>query len=152
MSTNPIATSLLVVDDDPMIVQLIRRIVESTDDLDMRIETLTDPTEATQVLSDTVVDVLLTDLEMPQIDGIELLRFAKSRNALTQVLFLTGHSTQDTLLGALEFGATDYLLKPIDRDQLVSAAAGSPVAQTPLATGPRRSLEKTTTASVNELV
>jgi DNA-binding response OmpR family regulator len=57
---------------------------------------------------------------MPQIDGIELLRFAKSRNALTQVLFLTGHSTQDTLLGALEFGATDYLLKPIDREQLVA--------------------------------
>lgn len=120
MATNPNPTSLLVVDDDPMIVQLIRRIVESTDDLDMRIETLTDPAEATQVLSDTVVDVLLTDLEMPQIDGIELLRFAKSRNALTQVLFLTGHSTQDTLLGALEFGAADYLLKPIDREQLVA--------------------------------
>ena len=52
-------------------------------------------------------------------DGLELLQCAKRRNACTQVLFMTGHSTQEALLVALERGASDYLLKPVDQTELI---------------------------------
>ena len=57
---------------------------------------------------------------MPGPGGLELLRCAKRRNPCTQVLFLTGRSTLEALTDALELGATDYLLKPLDQAELIS--------------------------------
>jgi len=62
---------------------------------------------------------LVTDLEMPGVNGLELLRCAKRKNPCTQVLFVTGHSTLEALTDALELGATDYLLKPLDQTELI---------------------------------
>lgn len=56
---------------------------------------------------------------MPGVNGLELLKCAKHRNACTHVLFITGRSTLDALSAALEMGATDYLLKPLDQEQLI---------------------------------
>ncbi len=57
---------------------------------------------------------------MPNIEGLELLRTTKRRNARTQVLLLTGSSSATALLEALENGANDYLLKPVDHKELIS--------------------------------
>ena len=67
-----------------------------------------------------VVDILVTDLEMPGVDGLELLCWARRKNPCAQVLFVTGHSTLNALTDALELGATDYLLKPVDQAQLIT--------------------------------
>lgn len=113
-------TRLLLVDDDPSMVRLLARIIERSFGQDMEMQSLTDPSQAREAIERGLIDILLTDLEMPGVDGLELLRCAKRRNALTQVLFITGQSSLDALSDALESGATDYLLKPIDQAQFVT--------------------------------
>ena len=110
---------LLVVDDDPSIVRLLKEIIERQFENQIELTSLTDPKEARRRIEGQIVDILVTDLEMPGVNGLELGRCAKRRNACTQVLFMTGHSTLVALTDALEMGASDYLLKPLDQEQLV---------------------------------
>ena len=78
-----------------------------------------DPLVALRHLETELVDLLVTDLEMPAVSGLDLLVEARSCNPCTQVVVVTGHSTIDALLEALELGASDYLLKPLDRNDLI---------------------------------
>ncbi len=110
---------LLLVDDDPSIVRLLTTIIQRSLGDQIEVHASTDPAEAMRCLENNLIDILITDLEMPGIDGLGLLRAAKRANALTQVLFITGHSTLDALSDALELGATDYLLKPLDQAELL---------------------------------
>ncbi len=113
------ATRLLLVDDDPSMVRLLTAIIMQSFGDEIELKSLTDPEDARQWIETEVVDILITDLEMPGINGLELLRCAKRRNACTQVLFMTGNSTLDALNDALESGATDYLLKPLNQTELI---------------------------------
>ena len=112
-------TKLLLVDDDPMMVRLLSKVIERCFGEDIEMQSLTDPAMARDAIEQNVIDILVTDLEMPGINGLGLLRFAKRRHSLTQVLFMTGHSSLDALNDALDLGASDYLLKPLDQDELV---------------------------------
>ncbi|MEI8371710.1 MAG: response regulator [Planctomycetota bacterium] len=112
-------TNLLLVDDDPSMVRLLAKIIDRSFGDEIEIQSLTDPTKALAILQKDLIDILITDVEMPGADGLELLRCAKRRNSLTQILFITGHSSLDTLSDALELGATDYLLKPLDPAELI---------------------------------
>lgn len=113
------SSTLLIVDDDPDMVRMLTKTTEHTFGDLMRVQSATDPELARQRINSGGIDILLTDLEMPQCDGIELLRYAKCRNAYTQVIFLTGHSSHQALLTALESGATDYVLKPVNDQSLL---------------------------------
>ena len=116
----PALLNLLVVDDDPTTLLLVTAFLNT--DLGDRLEVvgMTDPAAATDWLGYNRCDILISDIEMPGINGLEMLRFAKQMNAWTQVVFVTGHSTWDHITEALENGASDYLLKPIDRTELIS--------------------------------
>lgn len=115
----PSLLNLLVVDDDPAILRLVTALLAA--DLGDRLEIvgIADPSAAKDWLSDHRCDILLSDIEMPGIDGLEMLRHAKQMNAWTQVVFMTGHSRWDHITEAVENGASDYLLKPIDRSELI---------------------------------
>jgi len=110
---------LLLVDDDPSMVRLLKTIIEQSWGDHVELFSLTDASEAHQWLENHLIDVLVTDLEMPGVDGLELLRCAKRRNPCAQVIFVTGHSTLDSLVDAMELGATDYLLKPFDHAEVL---------------------------------
>jgi len=110
---------ILVVDDDPTMAYLLTASIRQAFSNEVELKQMTDPKAARTWLEGEVVDLLITDLEMPNLSGLDLLRCAKRRNAWTQVLVVTGHSTPDALVDAMECGATDYLLKPFDRDELV---------------------------------
>ena len=112
-------TRLLLVDDDPSIVRLLKKTIERAFEDRIELTSLTDPEEACRWIERNGVDILLTDLEMPGIDGLELLRCAKRINSSTQVLFITGTSTLGALTDALELGAADYLLKPAEQAELI---------------------------------
>lgn len=120
MNTFHHPVTMLLVDDDPSMVRLLAKIVERSFGDHICLHSLTDPREARRWIEDNLVDILVTDLEMPGINGLELLRCAKRKNPCAQVLFVTGHSTLEALTDALELGATDYLLKPLDQAELIS--------------------------------
>ncbi len=112
-------TRLLLVDDDPAMIRLLARVIDRSFGEEIELHSLTDPAEARDAIERNLIDILVTDLEMPGTNGLSLLRCAKRRNALTQVLFITGHSSLAALSDALDLGATDYLLKPLDQTELV---------------------------------
>ena len=112
---------ILLVDDDPTIVELLEQIIRHAFPDEVQIKTAIDPKEARRHLEAEVVDLLVTDLEMPGISGVELLRCAKRRNTWTQVLMVTAHSSLDAVTDAMDLGASDYLLKPLNESQLLEA-------------------------------
>ena len=114
------AVRMLLVDDDPSMLKLVRTIVERSFLGQVSVSVAEDPRVAREMIEGSPVDIVITDMEMPGISGLEIVRAAKRRNAYTQVLMLTGHSTVTSLLDAMELGATDYLLKPLDKDAFIA--------------------------------
>lgn len=70
--------------------------------------------EALKVLGQAEFDVVILDVKMPGMDGIETLREIKRLRPITEVILLTGHGAVDTAVEGLKAGAFDYLLKPAD--------------------------------------
>ena len=68
------------------------------------------------------VDVVILDVRMPGMDGIETLRSIKSLHPLTEVIMLTGHASMEVAIEGMEMGAFDYLMKPMDMDELLYKA------------------------------
>jgi DNA-binding NtrC family response regulator len=75
--------------------------------------------EALQVLQRKVIDVVVLDVRMPGMDGIQALREMKRINPLVQVIMLTGHANLEVAIEGMESGAFDYLMKPADIDELL---------------------------------
>ncbi len=65
------------------------------------------------------LDVVILDVKMPAMDGIETLGEIKKLNPLTEVIMLTGHATVETAIEGMKLGAYDYLMKPCDIEQLM---------------------------------
>ncbi|PIU32637.1 MAG: two-component system response regulator [Syntrophobacteraceae bacterium CG07_land_8_20_14_0_80_61_8] len=65
------------------------------------------------------VDVVVLDVKMPGLDGIETLREIKNRRPLVEVIMLTGHANMEVAVQGMELGAFDYLMKPMDIDELI---------------------------------
>jgi DNA-binding NtrC family response regulator len=120
MQPFPGACKLLLVDDDPSMVRLLAKILERSFGKRIQLYSLTDARAARDWIKENLLDILVTDLEMPGVNGLELLQCAKRCNPCVQVLFITGNSTLEALTDALEFGATDYLLKPLDQAEFIS--------------------------------
>ena len=74
--------------------------------------------EALKMLEDKQVDVVVLDVKMPGMDGIETLREIKKRYPLIEVIMLTGHANVEVAIQGMELGAFDYLMKPMAIDEL----------------------------------
>lgn len=107
-------STILVIDDDKLILHLIEASCRKALGDAVDIVVCGDATEGLERLDAGGIDVVLTDLEMPGATGLDVLAAARRRNAVTQVIMVTGRSHHETLLAAMEGGAADYLLKPID--------------------------------------
>ncbi len=67
-------------------------------------------------------DVVILDVRMPGMDGLETLRSIKTNHPLTEVIMLTGHASMEVAIEGMELGAFDYLMKPMDMDELLYKA------------------------------
>ena len=111
---------LLIVDDDSAIVRLLKAYLEQELGDRLSIEATDQPLDAERRVSEGSWDLVLLDIQMPGCDGMELLRLARRANSWVRVIFVTGQSTWDRIAEAIECGAADYLLKPVDCHQLTS--------------------------------
>jgi len=75
--------------------------------------------DAIAYLNQNEVDVVVLDVKMPGMDGIETLRAVKKKFPLTEVIMLTGHASMEVAIEGMELGAFDYLMKPVDFDDLL---------------------------------
>ena len=109
--TTPVKKHLLVVDDEPVILQILKAVFEEEP---YRITLLGSGREALRVIQEEHVDLVLTDKNLPDVGGLDLLRAAKLRDPLTEVIIITGYGSLETALTALELDAFDYVLKPLN--------------------------------------
>lgn len=77
-----------------------------------------DGQEALDILATQDVDLVIADLKMPRVDGMELLHRIKEDYAATEVIVLTGHGTVESAVEAMKIGAYDYVMKPVNLDEL----------------------------------
>jgi len=112
-------TKILIVDDDPSILALLRRIFESYFLDSILLTSCTEPERAVGICISEEIDILFTDLDMPNLNGFTLLKKVKARNVLTQVVILSAQPTSNALQSAFYLGANEYLTKPIVRDELI---------------------------------
>lgn len=110
--------SILVLDDDPAITRLLASHLKNRLEFPIELREFNNPYEASYWLENHCCDILLSDIVMPGLNGDDMLRIAKRRNPWTQVIFMTAHSTWDRIAQAIEGGASDYLMKPIDFEEL----------------------------------
>lgn len=75
--------------------------------------------EALQTLKENPVDVIVLDMKMPGMDGIQALREIKRIYPLIEVIMLTGHANMEVAIEGMELGAFDYLMKPMNIDELL---------------------------------
>jgi len=108
---------ILLVDDEAAIVDaMVKRLSER----DFELLTAYSGQEALDVLKrDDDVDVVILDVKMPGMDGIETLKEIKSKHPLVEVIMLTAHATVEPAIEGMKLGAFDYLLKPAEIDELV---------------------------------
>ncbi len=107
--------TILVADDEANIRKVLAATLRKEG---YEVLTAADGAEALQMLERERVDVLLTDLRMPEVDGMELLNSALEARPGLPVVILTAHGTVETAKTALKRGAFDYLEKPFDREEL----------------------------------
>jgi DNA-binding NtrC family response regulator len=111
------ANVLLVDDEAPFVEALTRRL--SKRELD--ITAAHDGTQALEKLAQSrMLEVVVLDVKMPGMDGIETLRQIKMAHPLIEVIMLTGHATVESAIEGMKLGAFDYLMKPCDIDELVA--------------------------------
>jgi DNA-binding NarL/FixJ family response regulator len=111
---------LMIVDDHPVVRDGLRAILSTQSDLAVVAE-LENGTGIVEAVSSRRPDVILLDLEMPDVDGIEALRRLRAAGLETCVIVLTVFDTDEHILSAVQAGAQGYLLKGATRDEIFQA-------------------------------
>ncbi len=117
-----IPTKVLVVDDEKDFVEMFTMRLE---DAGERVRKAYSGEEGLEVLAKSDIDVVILDIKMPGMDGIETLREIKRRFPLVEVILLTGHGAVDTAVEGMKLGAFDYLNKPAEFKELLEKLTGA---------------------------
>ena len=110
-----IPTKVLLVDDEKDFVEMLSL---RLNEMGERVTSCHSGKECLDALEKTDIDVVILDIKMPGMDGIETLREIKRRFPLVEVIMLTGHGSTETAVEGMKLGAFDYLMKPADFDDL----------------------------------
>ena len=113
-------SNVLVTEDDAVQRAIIGDILESAD---YAVTTVGEGADALEALEAEDYHLLLTDMRMPKMDGLELLRHAKRLRPALEVVVMTAHASVETAITAMKEGAVDYLAKPFDKDELLIVVA-----------------------------
>ncbi|MBW2410221.1 MAG: sigma-54-dependent Fis family transcriptional regulator, partial [Deltaproteobacteria bacterium] len=109
--------SILIVDDELDMLQLLKRSLEP--DLKCRIRTAQSGKDALQIIAKQSFDLVLADIKMPEMDGLELLELIKRDYPDMTVVMMTAFGSVDTAVEAMRNGAYDFITKPFDHETIV---------------------------------
>ena len=107
--------NILVVDDEKNIRLTLRKALES---VDYNITTAINGEEALEKFNSNIFDLLLLDLKMPGIDGMEVLRQVKEKWTKTRIIIITAHGNVDNAVEAMKLGAVDFIQKPFSLTEI----------------------------------
>ena len=113
---------LLLVDDEE---NFVNTLAERMNMRDMGSEVAHDGETALEMVKGEAPDVMVLDLRMPGIDGVEVLRKVKKAHPQVQVIILTGHGSEQDQEVCMQLGAYEYHKKPVDIDRLVKSIKGA---------------------------
>ncbi|MBN2126260.1 MAG: response regulator [Deltaproteobacteria bacterium] len=110
---------MMLVDDEERFLATTKKLLSRKG---VDVETASGGSEALEKLAARNIHVVILDVKMPGMDGIDTLKAIKRRFPLVEVIMLTGHATVESAVEGLKCGATDYLMKPTDIDELLQKA------------------------------
>ena len=113
-------TKILVVDDSPSTLEVIKRNLEAAD---YEVFTASSVEQAITFLEQSSVDLVITDIKMPKVSGLELLKYVKENVKGTEIMIITGYPSIKGAVNAVKDGAEDYLAKPFTDEELLSAVS-----------------------------
>ena len=107
---------VLVIDDE---VDFVETIVKRLRDRGLEAEGALSGPEGLQLLDNKEFDVIILDVKMPKMNGIETLREIKKKSPLVEVIMLTGHGSVESGIQGLQLGAFNYVMKPVPLNELL---------------------------------
>lgn len=107
---------ILIVDDE---VEFLDTLVKRLRKRKLSVDGVTGGREALEFLQACPVDIVVLDVKMPSMNGLDVLREIKKNYSLVEVIMLTGHANLEVAIEGMDMGAFDYLTKPIEIDDLV---------------------------------
>ena len=110
---------ILAVDDELDMLALLKMIIEGY--TDHQVTTTNNPMEAAELVEKDAFDLLLTDLKMPGLDGMELLEMAKKKDEDALVMVITAYGSLESAEEAMAKGAFDFITKPFRKEQILLA-------------------------------
>ncbi len=108
---------VLLIDDEDRLRQTLARVLKMAN---CEVITAANGQQALQALADYAIDMVYSDIRLPDMNGLEILKEIRGKDLLLPVILFTGNATLKTALDAIRLGATDYLLKPIDPEVLIA--------------------------------
>ena len=112
--------AILALDDVLDACVLIKRILERKGH---KVVTFTEEEEAIEYVRENPVDIAILDIKLKRMSGVEVLEEIKKLRPSVRVIMLTGYPTIETARDALRYGASEYLVKPIEKDELEAKVA-----------------------------
>lgn len=109
--------SILAVDDEPDMLRLLERIIRNKTLYEIR--TTSNSLEVPGILEEHNFDLVITDLKMPGLDGLDILRWLRERKRTEQVIVITAFGSLKTATEALAEGVFDYITKPFKKEQIL---------------------------------
>lgn len=110
------ALKVMLVDDE---IEFVETLLKRLKKRGLDVTSAGSGEEALSSLEGNQADVVVLDVKMPGMDGVDVLREIKSRYPLVEVIMLTGHANVEVAIQGMELGAFDYLMKPMDIDELL---------------------------------
>lgn len=123
---------LLIADDHPLVRDALTTLLAGADDIEV-VGATADGREAVEVALATSPDVVLMDLEMPELNGMDATRALREAGSDARVVVLTTFSDRDRILGALDAGALGYLLKDAEPEEIIRGVRAAARGESPLA-------------------
>ncbi len=111
------AERILIVDDEIDMLELLELII--TDRTDYEVTTTNNPLEVPELLKKIPYDFVITDLRMPDVDGIELIEMVKKIDDQLPFMIITAYGTIESAVEAMRKGAFDYITKPFRQEQIL---------------------------------